>query len=217
MFDPIECGREFFERLTAVDAMITAKVAASACSRCGGPLHVGNYPRKPRGGLLATAGEDFVLRFSLCCGREGCRRRTTPPSVRFLGRRVYLGAVVILASAIVMAIVTGAAARRATGVPARTIATVGPLVARVVPGDDGVRESVGTARPGARAQAAAHVVAGAPAWLFRGEGSTCARVARAADDGEHAGWSALREGPRVTKAPPSSTQRMARALFSRAT
>ncbi len=121
MFDPIECGREFFERLTAVDAMITAKVAASACSRCGGPLHVGNYPRKPRGGLLATAGEDFVLRFSLCCGREGCRRRTTPPSVRFLGRRVYLGAVVILASAIVMAIVTGAAARRATGVPARTL------------------------------------------------------------------------------------------------
>jgi len=121
MFDPIECGREFFERLTAVDAMITAKVAASACSRCGGPLHVGNYPRKPRGGLLATAGEDFVLRFSLCCGREGCRRRTTPPSVRFLGRRVYLGAVVILASAIVMAIVTGAAARRATGVPSRTL------------------------------------------------------------------------------------------------
>jgi hypothetical protein len=121
MFDPIEFGREFFEKLTVVDATIAARVAASACSRCGGPLHVGNYLRKPRGGVLAAAGEDFALRFSLCCGREGCRRRTTPPSVRFLGRRVYLGAVVILASAIAMAVVLGAAGRRVTGVPPRTL------------------------------------------------------------------------------------------------
>jgi hypothetical protein len=120
MFDPIELGREFFERLTAVDAEITASVAASACSRCGGPLHVGNYTRKPRGGLLALAGETFTLRFSLCCGREGCRRRTTPPSVRFLGRRVYVGAVVILASVVALAAATAAAARRVTGVPPRT-------------------------------------------------------------------------------------------------
>jgi len=121
MFDPIEFGREFFEKLTVVDATIAARVAASACSRCGGPLHVGNYLRKPRGGLLAAAGEDFALRFSLCCGREGCRRRTTPPSVRFLGRRVYLGAVVIFASAIAMAVVMGSAGRRVTGVPPRTL------------------------------------------------------------------------------------------------
>ena len=26
-----------------------------------------------------------MVRFSLCCGREGCRRRATPPSLRFLG------------------------------------------------------------------------------------------------------------------------------------
>jgi len=121
MFDPIELGREFFERLTAVDAAITAKVAASACSRCGGPLHVGNYPRKPRGGLLGVAGEGFAVRFSLCCGREGCRRRTTPPSVRFLGRRVYLGGVFIVASVVAVAFMTGSAAQRATGVPLRTL------------------------------------------------------------------------------------------------
>lgn len=35
------------------------------------------------------------MRWSLCCGH--CRRRTTPPSVRFLGRRVYVGFVVFLA------------------------------------------------------------------------------------------------------------------------
>ncbi len=116
MFDPIELGREFFERLTEVDAAITAKVAASACSRCGGPLHVGNYPRKPRGGLLAVTGEALTVRFSLCCGREGCRRRTTPPSVRFLGRRVYVGAVVIVASVVAVAVATAKASRRLTGI-----------------------------------------------------------------------------------------------------
>ena len=30
----------------------------------------------------------------------GCRRRRTPPSVRFLGRKVFLGAVVVLVSAL---------------------------------------------------------------------------------------------------------------------
>jgi hypothetical protein len=38
-------------------------------------------------------------RFSFCCDRDGCRNRATPPSVRFLGRKVYLGAVVMLISA----------------------------------------------------------------------------------------------------------------------
>ena len=100
MFGEIELGREFFDGLTAFDAGITAKVAAEGCRHCGGPLHRGDYGRKPRGGLLGVAGESLLRRFSLCCGREGCRRRATPPSVRFLGRRVYLGGVVILASVI---------------------------------------------------------------------------------------------------------------------
>ena len=42
----------------------------------------------------------YRKRASYCCGVEGCRTRATPPSVRFLGRRVYLGAVVVLASAL---------------------------------------------------------------------------------------------------------------------
>jgi len=33
---------------------------------------------------------------SLCCGREGCRRRTLPPSTLFLGRRVYWAGVILL-------------------------------------------------------------------------------------------------------------------------
>jgi len=120
MFEEIELGSEFFERLTTIDAAMTARVAAEGCRFCGGPLHRGDYTRKPRGGLVAIAAEAFRRRFSLCCGRDGCRRRATPPSVRFLGRRVYVGAVVILASVVALALAAASAASRATGVPART-------------------------------------------------------------------------------------------------
>jgi hypothetical protein len=126
MFDQVILEREFFEMLVREDEAITGLVAAEGCSECDGPLHRGDYDRKPRGGLFAAAGEEFVRRFSLCCGREGCRKRATPPSVRFLGRRIYLGAVVILASLVAHAIevaeMVGAATkiRAATGVPART-------------------------------------------------------------------------------------------------
>jgi len=61
-----------------------------------------------------------VTRFSLCCGREGCRKRSTPPSVRFLGRRVYLGAVVIVASLVAHALGAARAIRAATAIPPRT-------------------------------------------------------------------------------------------------
>jgi hypothetical protein len=122
MFGEIEFGREFFELLQAVDAKIAAAVAASGCDACGGPLHRGDYLRKPRGALLAASGEEFVVRFSLCCGRDGCRQRATPPSLRFLGRRVYVGAVVVAASVVALALRGATAAARArTGVPARTL------------------------------------------------------------------------------------------------
>ena len=99
---------------------MTRRVAAEGCPVCDGPLHRGDYDRKPRGALIAPAGEAFVRRFSLCCGREGCRKRATPPSVRFLGRRVYLGAVVIVASMVAQALRAAGEIRRRTGVPART-------------------------------------------------------------------------------------------------
>lgn len=66
---------------------------------CGGPLHHANYPRKPRGGP-PDLDEAFEVRFSLCCGRDGCRRRVLPPSVRFWERRVYWAPVMLLVSAL---------------------------------------------------------------------------------------------------------------------
>jgi hypothetical protein len=55
-----------------------------------GPLHCAHYMRKPRGGPPDLR-EAFEVRFSLCCGHEGCRRRVLPPSVRFWDRKVYCG------------------------------------------------------------------------------------------------------------------------------
>jgi hypothetical protein len=114
-------GEEWFARLEEFDRQIAEAVAAAGCRHCGGPLHQGNYERKPRGAQIAKAGEGFTLRYSLCCGREGCRKRALPPSLRFLGRRVYLEAVVLLASALAVALETLRMASEVTGVPARTL------------------------------------------------------------------------------------------------
>jgi hypothetical protein len=112
---------EWFAKLSEFDAQIAKAVAAGRCRHCGGPLHQGNYERKPRGGIVAESGEAFRLRHSLCCGREGCRKRALPPSLRFLGRRVYLESVVLLASALAQALETLRLASEVTGVPARTL------------------------------------------------------------------------------------------------
>ena len=84
--------------LPRIDDDLAAKTRAAGCAFCGGRLDAADYPRKPRG---ADGLEDnFDRRRSFCCAAEGCRRRATPPSVRFLGRKVYVGAVVLLAAAL---------------------------------------------------------------------------------------------------------------------
>lgn len=112
---------EYFSTLLEMDAEIARSVARARCSHCGGPLHQSNYQRKPRGGLLAVAGEAFAVRHSLCCGRVGCRKRALPPSVRFLGRRIYLGAVVLLGSVVAQLAATWRDAVTKTSVPRRTL------------------------------------------------------------------------------------------------
>lgn len=112
---------QFLQSLEAVDEAITAQVQAAGCGHCGGRLDRSDYPRKPRGGVLGRWVEGWCTRPSLCCSREGCRRRATPPSVRFLGRRVYAEVVVVLASVAALVSEHARALRDATGVPARTV------------------------------------------------------------------------------------------------
>jgi hypothetical protein len=120
MLDDLDVGGEFFGLLVRADEAVARRVAAEGCPVCDGPLHRSDYDRKPRGALIAPAGEAFVRRFSLCCGREGCRKRATPPSMRFLGRRVYLGVVVVVASMVALALRASGEIQRRTGVPTRT-------------------------------------------------------------------------------------------------
>jgi hypothetical protein len=91
------CSGSFWSFLLSIDKDLAECTRQKACS-CGGRLHCANYPRAPRGGPDDLP-EEYNHRFSFCCDRDGCRKRVTPPSVRFLGRSVYLGAVVVLISA----------------------------------------------------------------------------------------------------------------------
>ena len=83
-----------FKLLEKADAEMAEVAEAEGCAHCGEPkLHHGDYPRKPRGG------PQWDKRRSFCCAKKDCRKRKTPPSVRFLGRKVYAGLVIVLVSA----------------------------------------------------------------------------------------------------------------------
>ena len=97
MYHDLPRTARFWSFLLAVDQDLAEETRKKACP-CGGHLHFANYPRKPRGTSVQLP-EHECLRLSFCCDRDGCRKRRTPPSVRFLGPKVYLGAIVILISA----------------------------------------------------------------------------------------------------------------------
>jgi hypothetical protein len=61
--------------------------------------------------------EDYSSRYSFTCGR--CEKRTTPASVRFLGRRVYLAVVLMLVSP--RGGVQGRTLRELLAIPERTL------------------------------------------------------------------------------------------------
>jgi hypothetical protein len=85
----------FYVLLARIDADLAAITRDEGCT-CGGRLDRADFPRKPRGGP-ADLDASYAKRIGLCCA--SCRKRRLPASVRFLGRRVYLGAVVVLVSA----------------------------------------------------------------------------------------------------------------------
>lgn len=119
MSDAEVMGSQFHAVLVEIDRELAAKARAHGCPYCGGKLHSAQYPRKPRGWPGAEVGGE--MRLSYCC--ESCRRRTTPASVRFLGRRVYSAAVMVLGSALPGRL-SVAAARSLCGalkVPKRTL------------------------------------------------------------------------------------------------
>ena len=94
MYQTLLRDASFFGLLLRIDEDLAAAARAAGC-RCGGVLHSARYRRKPRGGPERLE-RSYALRASFCCAVEGCRRRATPPSVRFLGRKVFFGLWVVL-------------------------------------------------------------------------------------------------------------------------
>lgn len=86
----------FHQGLVKIDELTADKVRRERDPR-GGNLHRADYPRKPAG-VPRRFAHLYSRRISLCSDLDGDRRRVTPPSVRFLGRRVYVFAVFLLAS-----------------------------------------------------------------------------------------------------------------------
>jgi hypothetical protein len=89
--------KRFFGLLLRVDEDLAAR--AAGCRECGQAVHAGNFRRKARD-VPRGLERDYEWRLSFCCARRECRKRLTPPSMRFLGRKVYLSAVVVLVSAL---------------------------------------------------------------------------------------------------------------------
>jgi hypothetical protein len=96
-YHDLPCAASFWSFLFAIDQDLAETARKKACP-CGGRLHCANYLRKPRGTPVQLP-EPQRVRLSFCCDRDGCRKRVTPPSVRFLGPKVYLGAIIIVISA----------------------------------------------------------------------------------------------------------------------
>lgn len=89
---------ELYQTLLAIDESQAREHHGRECPHCGaGVLHQAHYPRAPRGGPPALP-EAYSFRHSFSC--SACRLRVTPPSVRFLGRRWYLGPFVVVLSAL---------------------------------------------------------------------------------------------------------------------
>ena len=86
MYQAVLADAKFHEQLLVFDRDLAASARAARCRLCGGALHSASYDRKPRGGP-AGLGQEYAERFSFCCAVDGCRKRTTPPSLRFLGRQ----------------------------------------------------------------------------------------------------------------------------------
>jgi hypothetical protein len=123
VYQAVLADAKFHEQLLAFDRDLSVTARAARCWRCGGALHSASYDRKPRGGP-AGLGHEYAERFSFCCAVDGCRKRTTPPSLRFLGRRVYLATVVTLISALLLGITPTRLARLSVvpGIDRRTLA-----------------------------------------------------------------------------------------------
>lgn len=94
MISEVLGNNSLFLNLYELDKLTAQQYREKRCPFCGGPLHFANYLRKPRGELCDLP-EEYFIRFSLCCGSPGCRKRVIPHSCRFMDRKVYWFPVIV--------------------------------------------------------------------------------------------------------------------------
>jgi hypothetical protein len=103
--------------LSVIDADAAQQAHEGGCVVCGARLHRADYPRKPPGRVTNPDEGLLCSRTSFCCADRDCRKRVTPPSLRFFASRHYPSLFVVLAAILV----NGASPRRVREV-ARSIA-----------------------------------------------------------------------------------------------
>ena len=90
--------------LCQLDFEYAQKYKSQGSPCCGAALHVSNFKRNPRGiGVdiledLEGYELEWELRYSFCCSK--CRKRFTPASFRFLGRKHYWGWLLLIQCAL---------------------------------------------------------------------------------------------------------------------
>lgn len=95
MYHPLLLNTIFYNSLFALDLQIAHQYQQSHCPFCGGKLHQAHYWRRPLGVPIDVC-EDYRLRFSYCCANEGCRKRLTTPSMRFVSRKQYSSVIILV-------------------------------------------------------------------------------------------------------------------------
>jgi hypothetical protein len=90
--------RDFFPLLLKIDRSIAAEAHGRPCAACDGKLDRADF-RRIGYGLPPGTDDECRRRFSFCCRRDGCRKRLTPESVRFLRGKAYVSVVIVLMSA----------------------------------------------------------------------------------------------------------------------
>lgn len=86
---------KLYQLLFHIDHDLAEQQRVKNCPFCGATLHASNYPRKPRGGPDDLP-DNLLIRHSLCCSAESCRKRVLPASCRFWDRKVYWGVVILV-------------------------------------------------------------------------------------------------------------------------
>ena len=121
MYQNLLSDSSLYQFLVKLDVDLAGQCRIGGCP-CGGKLHSAKYPRKARG-LPPGMDEDYAWRHSFCCSLEGCRRRSTPASFRFLGRKVFVAVVVVLVAALRYGATPArvAALHKAVGASRRTV------------------------------------------------------------------------------------------------